>query len=159
MRNTRNNERRKAEVARLKNLMPEVSEEELDKLIASYILNKGEFDSLKKITERDNGRIKDMMLELNLTERQVGDKIVKRIVQERESLNEERLLELVKKWPQEIQSRIIKTREYADTDCLEDAIYSGSIPSDYLIDMDTCREVKEVVTLRVSKVKKAKEEE
>lgn len=146
-------------MARIKNLMPEVSEEELDKLIASYVLNKSEFDSLKKITERDNGRIKDMMFELNLSERQVGDKIVKRIVQERESLNEERLLELVKKWPQEIQAKIIKTREYVDTDCLEDAIYSGSIPSDYLIDMDMCRETKEVVTLRISKVKKGKEEE
>ena len=147
-------------MARLKNLMPEVSEEELDKLIASYILNKGEFDSLKKITERDNGRIKDMMFELNLSERQVGDKIVKRIVQERESLNEERLLELIKaKCSPEIQVRIIKTREYVDTDCLEDVIYSGVLSSDFLIDMDTCREVKEVVTLRVSKVKKAKEEE
>ena len=147
-------------MARLKNLMPEVTEEELDKLIASYILNKGEFDSLKKITERDNGRIKDMMFELNLTERQVGDKIVKRIVQERESLNEERLLELIKaKCSPEIQARIIKTKEYVDTDCLEDVIYSGTLSSDFLIDMDTCREVKEVVTLRVSKVKKAKEEE
>lgn len=147
-------------MARLKNLMPEVSEEELDKLITSYILNKNEFDSLKKITERDNGRIKDMMLELNLSERQVGDRIVKRIVQERESLNEERLLELVKtKCPQEVQDRLIKTREYIDTDYLEDAIYTGLVSSDFLIDMDTCREVKEVVTLRVSKVKKAKEEE
>ena len=147
-------------MARLKNLMPEVSEEELDKLIASYILNKGEFDSLKKITERDNGRIKDMMFELNLSERQVGDKIVKRIVQERESLNEERLLELIKaKCSPEIQARIIKTREYVDTDCLEDVIYSGALSSDFLLDMDTCREVKEVVTLRVSKVKKAKEED
>ena len=147
-------------MARLKNLMPEISEEELDKLIASYILNKGEFDSLKKITERDNGRIKDMMFELNLSERQVGDKIVKRIVQERESLNEERLLELIKaKCSPEIQARIIKTREYVDTDCLEDVIYGGALSSDFLLDMDTCREVKEVVTLRVSKVKKAKEED
>lgn len=146
-------------MARLKNLMPEVSEEELDKLIASYVLNKSEFDSLKKITERDNGRIKDMMLELNLSERQVGDRVVRRIVQERESLNEELLLELVKKWPQDVQEKIIKTKEYVDTDCLEDAIYSGLIPSDYLIDMDMCREVKQVVTLRVSKVKKGKEEE
>lgn len=146
-------------MVRIKNLMPEVSEEELDKLIASYVLNKSEFDSLKKITERDNGRIKDMMLELNLSERQVGDRIVRRVVQERESLNEERLLELVKtKCPQEVQDRLIKTREYIDTDCLEDAIYTGTVSPEFLIDMDTCREVKQVVTLRVSKVKKGKEE-
>lgn len=136
------------------------SEKTLDELILAYVLNKGEFDSLKKITERDNGRIKDMMFELNLSERQVGDNIVRRIVQERESLNEERLLELVKtKCPQEIRNKIIKTQEYVDMDCLEDAIYSGSISSEFLIDMDTCREVKKVVTLRISKVKKAKEEE
>lgn len=140
--------------------MPVVNEEELDKLIASYVLNKGEFDSLKKITERDNGRIKDMMLELNLTERQVGDKVVKRIVQEKEAFNEELLLELIKtKCPKDIQEKIIKTKEYVDMDYLEDAIYNSSISSDFLLDMDTCREVKEVVTLRVSKVKKAKEEE
>lgn len=140
--------------------MPVVNEEELDKLIASYVLNKGEFDSLKKITERDNGRIKDMMLELNLTERQVGDKVVKRIVQEKEAFNEELLLELIKtKCPKDVQDKIIKTKEYVDMDYLEDAIYNSSISSDFLLDMDTCREVKQVVTLRVSKVKKAKEEE
>ena len=147
-------------MARIKDLMPVVNEEELDKLIASYVLNKGEFDSLKKITERDNGRIKDMMLELNLTERQVGDRVVKRIVQEKEAFNEELLLELIKtKCPKDIQDKIIKTKEYVDMDCLEDAIYNSSIPSDFLFDMDTCREVKQVVTLRVSKVKKSKEEE
>ena len=52
---------------------------------------------------------------------------------------------------------IIKTKEYVDFDALEKAIYNGLLPGETLLEMDKAREVKEVVTLRVTKIKKENE--
>lgn len=139
----------------------ENKESRLDALIESYIFTKSSFDQFKKQAERENGQIKELMDELDLPERQVGDHIAKRIVQIKESMNMDRLLDLVKhsELPDDVKNHIIKTQEYVDMDCLEDAIYTGKIPAAFLLSMDTCRETKEVVTLRLSKVKRSKEED
>lgn len=132
----------------------------LDNLIGQYVLNKTQFDSLKKVVDGENGEIKRIMQELDITERQVGDHIVKRVVQTKESMNMEQLLALVKKSGLSVQTKtkIIKTQEYVDMDALEDAIYNNQISPEVLLDMDTCREIKNVVTLRVSTVKRPKED-
>ena len=159
MRNIRNSERRKVKLARI--ALNENKESRLDALIESYVFTKSSFDQFKKQAERENGKIKELMDELDLSERQVGDHIAKRIVQTKESMNMDRLLDLVKhsELPDDVKNHIIKTQEYVDMDCLEDAIYTGKIPSEFLLSMDTCRETKEVVTLRLSKVKRSKEED
>jgi hypothetical protein len=45
----------------------------------------------------------------------------------------------------------IKTREYIDMEALENAIYQKELTPSVLADMDKCREVTTVVTLRCKK--------
>lgn len=141
-----------------KEQLDDILEEQLDTILGDYIWHKEDFDSLKKLCDKENGQIKDLMKKLNLTETRAGEWIAKRVVQTKESLNEERLLQLVKNsaLPEELKKRLIKTREYVDMDSLEDVIYTGGVSANFLLELDTCRETKEVVTLRLSKAKEEK---
>ena len=123
----------------------------LDELIPQYALNKTELDSYKKLCDRDNAKIKSIMLEADEKEHTAGDYVAKVTVSERESMNEEMLLEIAHTSG---IPEIVKTKEYIDFDALEDAIYNGRIPQEVLLEMNKAREVKEVVTLKVSKKKK-----
>ena len=125
----------------------------LDAVIPVYAENKMELDSYKKLVDRDNSLIKELMQEADLTEKQVGGWVAKLTKSNRESFNEDKLLEIAHN---NNLDEIIKTKEYIDMDLLEDAIYNGKISEDILLEMGKAKEVKEVVTLKVSKVKKGK---
>ena len=125
----------------------------LQELIPAYAENKAELDSYKKICDKENAEIKEIMLAEDLSEETVDGYVAKITKSNRESFNEEKLLEIAHN---EGISEIIKTKEYIDYDILEDAIYNGKISEDILLKIATAKEVKEVVTLKVSKVKKGK---
>ena len=127
---------------------------ELDTLIPQYVTNKTELDGYKKICDRENAQIKKLMLTDNLSTYNVGQYKASCIVSTRESFNEEKLLEIAHHHG---ISEIVKTKEYIDYDALEDAIYKGRISSEIILEMDTAKEVKEVVSLRISKVKQEEE--
>lgn len=129
--------------------MPNLSE--LDTLIPQYAANKSEMDSYKKICDTENAQIKSLMNEYAVQIYEVGGYKANYIVQHRESMNEEVLLEIAHKHG---IPEIVKTKEYIDFDALEDAIYNGRISQDILVEMDKAKEVKEVVTLKVTKIKK-----
>lgn len=126
----------------------------LDFMIPLYAENKAEFDYYKKICDQQNAHIKEQMKELGEDEYTAGGYTAKYIVSERESMNEVRLLEMLKKHNIE---GVIKTREYIDMDALENYLYNTELSDDLAADLATCREVKEVVQLRISKEKKKKE--
>ena len=129
-----------------------LGEMELDVLIPQYAENKAMLDDYKKICDTENKQIKELMEEG--TYEASGYKATKS-VQVRESLNEDKLLELlIAKGYKD--TKVIKQKYYVDMDALESAIYSGQIPKEDLLDIDKCRETKEVVTLRISKVKEKK---
>ena len=65
-------------------------------------------------------------------------------------MNEEKLLTLLKEKGYET---VIRTKEYVDMDLLEDALYHDRIDKDTVVEMDKCRESKEIVQLRISKKK------
>lgn len=123
---------------------------DLDTLIPQYAANKSELDSYKKICDKENTQIKEIMKDFVLSNYTVGGYKASYVIQHRESMNEDILLEIAHQY--NIQD-IIKTKEYIDFDALENAIYNGKISQDILVEMDKAKEVKEVVTLRVSKVK------
>lgn len=125
----------------------------LQELIPAYAENKAELDSYKKICDKENAEIKEIMLAEDLSEEIVDNYVAKITKSNRESFNEEKLLEIAHN---EGISEIVKTKEYIDYDILEDAIYNGKISEDILLKIATAKEVKEVVTLKVSKVKKGK---
>ena len=140
----------------------EVVKDELDNLIQQYAMNKTEFDSYKKICDKENAEIKAIMLDGKIDSRISGDYKATCTVSQRESMNEEVLLSLFTSVPGFVgvtdEYEIVKQRPYVDFDALEKAIYDGKLTQDQLLELDKAKEVKEVVTLRVTKIKKKKED-
>lgn len=123
-------------------------EEKLSQLLPVYEANKSEMDSYKKLVDKDNKEIKSIMLGAQLGEFVVDDIKASCSVSEREDFIEEALIAKLK----EMKIRgIVKKKEYVDMDALENAIYNGKIDAALLAD---CQTKKEVVTLRVTKLKR-----
>ena len=129
----------------------------LDKLIPQYAVNKSELDNYKKICDKDNAQIKAIMGELALSWYKTDDYKISRIIQKREKLNEDILLDLFIQDTdlKDIAGRynIIKLKEYIDMDALEKAIYNGGLSDGDLLKLNKAKETKEVITLRLSKIK------
>ena len=127
------------------------AERALEDLVPSYAVNKAELDSYEKICESENAQIKSQMLDKGITAYSAGGYTAKYITSERTSMNEDKLLAIIKKHNIAVA---IKTREYVDMDALENYLYhldeEDEITKNILKDIDTCRDVKEVVTLRIS---------
>lgn len=126
------------------------AEEKLQELIPHYQLNKSEMDSYKKVVDKDNKEIKMIMLESQLPEFIVGDIKATCSVSERQDFIEEALIEKLKEMNVE---GVIKMKEYVDMDALENAIYNGELNA---AELASCQTKKEVVTLRVTKIKEKK---
>ena len=126
----------------------------LDTLIPQYAENKAMLDDYKKICDTENKQIKDIMDEGSY---EAGGYKATKSVQVRESMNEDKLLDVMRNHREVAElNGIIKIKEYIDMDMLESAIYNKQIDKDMLMEIDKCRETKEVVTLRISKVKEKK---
>lgn len=122
--------------------------ETLESLIERYALNKNELDAYEKLCNKDNSEIKRMMLDDGLDtfiSKNYSASISKA---KRETFDEDKLIDVLK--TSNLKS-VIKTKEYVDMDALESAIYNGKVPNDVLIKMNDCKNIKEVITLRVSR--------
>lgn len=129
---------------------------DLDKLIPQYIQNKSDMESYKKICDKENAQIKSIMKSFTVTNYEVGKYKATYSISKRETMNEEMLLQIAHSFG---IPEIVKTKEYIDFDALEKAIYDGKISNDILLEMNKAKEVKEVVTLRVTKKKEGKNDE
>ena len=127
----------------------------LDELIPQYALNKGELDSYTKICKEENEQIKAALVELGENEYSTGGYTVKRIVAVKESMNEAKLLEVLK---QNGIDAAVKTREYVDMDALEAYLYNNTPSADLARQLESCRTTSETVQLRLSRVKENKGE-
>jgi hypothetical protein len=123
-------------------------EEKLSQLLPIYEANKSKMDSYKKLVDKDNKEIKTIMLGAGLREFVVDDIKASCSVSEREDFIEEALIAKLKEMK---VPGIVKKKEYVDMDALENAIYNGKIDAAALAD---CQTKKEVVTLRVTKLKR-----
>lgn len=123
---------------------------DLDELIPRYAANKSEMESYKKICDKENAQIKAVMKSFVVQNYEAGGYKATYSVSKRESMNEEMLLQIAHMHG---IPEIVKTKEYIDFDALEHAIYNGQISDEVLMEMDKAKETKEVVTLRISKVK------
>lgn len=128
--------------------------EKLDELVPRYGDEKTEMDRYKKLCDADNAEIKSIMSDLAIQHYTAGNYKVTRSVQERESMDEELLLSLLKDFPEVQIHNIIKTKEYVDFDALEAALYKDALPKEILLAIDKARTIKYVTTLKVSKIKK-----
>lgn len=130
--------------------------DKLLQLIPEYGNHKSTLDEYDKICKSENAEIKRIMTEEGIDNMQAGGYKVTCSVRETSTMNEDKLLALLQD-KITAKSGIIKTKKYVDMGALEKAIYNGSIPKEVIIEMDNCRERKETVTLRITKVKNKEE--
>jgi len=129
--------------------------ESLEELIPRYALNKNELDSYTKICKEENEQIKAALVELGENEYSAGGYTVKRIVAVKESMNEAKLLEVLR---QNGITDAIKTKEYVDMDALEAYLYNNTPSTDLARQLESCRTTTETVQLRLSREKVKKGE-
>lgn len=144
-------------MARLSLSEPKIVNESdtLEELIPTYALNKEHLDKHKKICDAQNTVIKEQLEKLGQDEYSAGGYVAKRTVVTKESMNEDRLLDILK---QHDIPDIVKTKEYVDMDALEKYLYNNEMSPKLAKDLDSCREVKEVIQLRISKERAKKED-
>ena len=127
----------------------------LEELIPQYAANKNELDNYTKICKEENEQIKVALVELGQDEYSAGGYTVKRIVAVKETMNEAKLLEVLRQNGIDVA---IKTREYVDMDALEAYFYNNTPSADLARQLDSCRTTTETVQLRLSKTKVKKGE-
>lgn len=134
--------------------------ERLPILVASYYENKQKLDEYDKLAKKENAEIKSIMLDEKRDKYECGDFKVSCTVSERESMKEDVLVSLFTSIPGFVsvaeEYGIVKMKPVIDFDALERVLYDGRLSEDMIAELDKAREVKEVVTLRVTK-KKQKE--
>ena len=123
----------------------------LTEIYEAYKVSKLAFEQAKKDEEKYKKLLKDAMADAG--EKDYKDEAgyrFERIVQERKSINEPKLLE-------ELHNRnlttCIKTVEAVDEDATMQAVESGELPQEVLTG---CLEVKEVVVMKLTAPKKEK---
>lgn len=121
--------------------------------IEKFFKYKQELDKYKKSTDEMNKEIKKFMKELDLEEFITYNGFKAKVTtSKRESLNESAVIDKLK----ELNiTAPIKTVEVIDYTALEDAIYNGKLDASILSEY---KEIKEVVTLKVTESKKEKGE-
>ena len=129
--------------------------EPISDLIKRYGDNDHQIKELKKICDKDKETIKNQLALMDVNKITSNGYTVQRIESVKESLDEEKLLPIIKHyWASthgSMECPYIKTREYIDMDALENAIYQKELTPSILSEMDKCREVTTVVTLRCKK--------
>lgn len=123
----------------------------LEQLIPIYGERNAEYNSLKKIVGEESTKIKELLKAKKLDEKTVGDWTAKVTVKRTESFNDSRLLSIVKELG--LEEQLVKTKEYVDTDAMEELIYNGTITQDMLLRIAEAKEVKETVALTVKRKK------
>lgn len=127
----------------------------LEELIPQYAANKNELDSYTKICKAENEQIKTALEELGESEYSAGGYTVKKIVAVKESMNEAKLIEVLR--ANGIDTAI-KTKEYVDMNVLEAYLYNNEPSADLARQLESCRTTTETVQLRLSKTKAKKGE-
>ncbi len=129
---------------------------ELKELVEVYGKHDNELKKLKTTCDKEKETIKEMMTEQDLDNESYGGFTVTKIIQKRESFDEDKAIEILKNGG---INEVVKTKEYLDMNALENAMYNGKINKEIALQLDSCRSVKEVITLKCSKTKKKEEEE
>lgn len=130
----------------------------LAELIPSYGQHKADYNALEKVCDIENAEIKSQILKSGQMKHEVDGWKASVSVRKDEKFNEDKLIKLLTTDTRfiEVGADIVKQKPYVDFDALEEAIYRGDIDKDMLLELDKVKESKEVVTLRISKVKEKK---
>ena len=141
--------------------MRRVNDESYDELnieflAKTYLLNKREADSYKKLCEEEGKQLKRRMEEEGLETVDAGDgKALKRCIATSYEVSEQAMLEVLKKYG----VPAVKTVEVIDESALEKFLYNADPEQnkDLLAELDRCKTAKEVVSLRIVNAKKSED--
>ena len=123
----------------------------LSEAIDSYKESKDKENFLKKENDIKNKEIKDYMSLHDMTSASSDKYTVTLSVQNKESLNEELAIEIIKEHlGGALLNSVVKTKEYIDEDALEKLVYNGDFDASVLT---KAKIVKPITTLRVTKKK------
>ena len=128
-------------------------EQELNDLIEAYGLNKAELDSYKALCDKENAEIKNIMAEADIQKFNSSTYTATYSIQHRTTMNEDKVIGIIRTHDLPDSLGIIKVLEYIDDDALESAIYKGLIPDAIVKEIGECMTVKEIPTLKLSKKK------
>ena len=130
-------------------------------LVNDYGDRDTQIKSLKRLCDEEKEQIKNFLAQEGYEYFSTDYYTVSRVVSERETLNEEKLIPILKSYwittHGSMECPYIKTKEYIDMDKLEEAIYQKELTPNVLAEMDTCREVTTTVALRCKKNTKKQE--
>lgn len=115
-----------------------------------YKLYKDNESKFKKLGSKLNDEIKSTMSSMGVDEFSSGSYIATVKYSRKETLDEEKAIEVLKKTLSKEQiETVIKTKEYIDDDCLEKLVYNGEFDISLL---EPCKVLgNEVATLRIKK--------
>ena len=130
-----------------------MTQEDFNESVLDYCEIDEQIKSLNKQKNDLKDKICAYMDEEGIDKTVVSGYSLTRSVSHRTTVDEDKLLKVVKGWSVRNTVGLIKTKEYVDTDVLEDLTYNGHIPPSELKELDVCRQVTEVVTLRPTKRK------
>ena len=129
-------------------VLPEFVKENLDGMINSYAQNKESLDNYKKICDEENNWIKEMFTKADIDEYTTMSGLTAKVsISKKENFIDNLLIAKLKELG---ALSAIKTVEVVDYDELENLIYNNKLDASQLND---CKTVKEIATLRVSKKK------
>ena len=136
-----------------KKTLTKVQKDSLNALVKGYCEDKKVEGTLKKRISDFNDQIKKLMLPVGLQDWEYDGNAIHITIKHADTLNEGKALDLLAKKCHDkcVELGVIKTKEYLDADALESAIYRGDIPKKVLLELDTCRDVKDTPTLNIVK--------
>ena len=117
-------------------------------LMANYVAKKQELEALDKLVKSLAEQVKEQMFTQHLKSTECNGYKVTRIQSQRITWNEEMLLHKVKTFN---KPELIKQIEQVDVAMLQQAIIDNEID---INDIQDCQTVKEVVSLRVDKIRR-----
>lgn len=129
-------------------VLPEFVKENLDDMINSYAQNKESLDNYKNLCDEQNNWIKEMFAKADIDEYTTLKGLTAKVsISKKENFIDNLLINKLKELG---ALSAIKTIEVVDYDELENLIYNNKLDASQLND---CKTVKEIATLRVSKKK------
>ncbi len=132
------------------NIKQQDKTETLDELVPLYFDANAQAKHFKESATALGEQIKSICLASGDLKGEFGQYKYAVIKQNRQTLDEEVLLECVKKLPKKVVTQVVKTKEYVDPAALEKAVFLGLIKPE---DIAAAQINKEVVSLRVTKAK------
>lgn len=124
----------------------------VDLMIQLYVDAKIELDERKKVADKYNKELKDLLQSSDMSEYSNDRYKIKLVTSERSSMDEDLLLKelinLKDKFP-----GLIKSKEYVDMDELESLMYANDLDDETLQKIDKCITIKQVTQLRLSRQK------